>query len=225
MRRQGMRRAADALLLNILIVFVVVPIVLVPVIVGATVSVAQEAPTDEAAKADAAIKSAFPSAPADWQSRLVPDDTMRACSAHRDSPPKAVAEAIAQRAKAGISYPADGKLIGDWQRGETIAQSGYGLRFTDYPPRAPNGGNCYACHRLSPQELSYGTLGPSLLEYGKARKFGEAETKAAYEKIYDSQATFPCSNMPRFGANRVLTIEQIKDLVALLMSPDSPVNK
>jgi L-cysteine S-thiosulfotransferase len=230
MRIQGMRRAADALFLIPLIVIVVVtvvvvPIVPVPVVVGATVSRAQEARTDETAKADAATKSVFASAPADWQSRLVPDDTMRACSAHRDSPPKAVAEAIAQRAKAGISYPADGKLIGDWQRGETIAQSGYGLRFTDYPPRAPNGGNCYACHRLSPQELSYGTLGPSLLEYGKTRKFGEAETKAAYEKIYDSQATFPCSNMPRFGANRVLTIEQIKDLVALLMSPDSPVNK
>ena len=31
--------------------------------------------------------------------------------------------------------------------------------------------------------------------------------------------------MPRFGANKVLTIEQIKDLVALLMSPDSPANK
>ena len=31
--------------------------------------------------------------------------------------------------------------------------------------------------------------------------------------------------MPRFGANKILTIEQIKDLVALLMSPDSPVNK
>ena len=31
--------------------------------------------------------------------------------------------------------------------------------------------------------------------------------------------------MPRFGANKVLDIEQIKDLVALLMSADSPVNK
>jgi sulfur-oxidizing protein SoxX len=31
--------------------------------------------------------------------------------------------------------------------------------------------------------------------------------------------------MPRFGSNKVLTIEQIKDLVALVMSPDSPVNK
>ena len=180
---------------------------------------------DQAARADAVIKSAFPTVPADWQSRLVPDDTMRACSEHRNSPPKAVAEAIVQRARAGIAYSADGKLVGDWQKGEAIAQSGYGLRFTDYPPRSPNGGNCYACHRLGPQELSYGTLGPSLLEYGKARKFSAADAKAAYEKIYDPQASFSCSNMPRFGTNKILTIEQIQDLVALLMSPDSPVNK
>jgi sulfur-oxidizing protein SoxX len=31
--------------------------------------------------------------------------------------------------------------------------------------------------------------------------------------------------MPRFGSNKVLTIDQIKDLVALLMSKDSPVNQ
>ena len=35
----------------------------------------------------------------------------------------------------------------------------------------------------------------------------------------------PCSNMPRFGANKILTVDQIKDAVALLMSQDSPVNK
>lgn len=222
MRGQSMRRAAAALL-----PIAVAPIVLVPIVLAlsAVRLLAQEAPAHEAAKAATAIEAAFPTAPADWQSRLVPDDTMRACSAYRNSPPKAVAEAVAQRARAVIAYPADGRLLGDWQRGEAIAQSGYGLRFTDYPPRAPNGGNCYACHRLGPQELSYGTLGPSLLAYGRARQFGAADAKAAYEKIYDSQAGFPCSNMPRFGANKILTVEQIKDLVALLMSPDSPVNK
>ena len=78
---------------------------------------------------------------------------------------------------------------------------------------------------MTKEEVSYGTLGPSLLQYGKLRNFGEAETKAVYEKIYNSHAAFPCSNMPRFGANKILTVEQIKDLVALLMSPDSPVNK
>jgi len=73
--------------------------------------------------------------------------------------------------------------------------------------------------------VSFGTIGPSLYNYGKIRKFGEAETKAAYEKVYNSHATYPCSLMPRLGANKVLTIEQIKDAVALLMSPDSPANK
>jgi sulfur-oxidizing protein SoxX len=186
---------------------------------------AQQPRAVDPARADAAIKSAFPTAPADWQSRLVPDETMRQCSAHRNSPPKAIADAIRQREMAMIVYPADGKIVGDWKKGEAIAQSGYGQRFTDYPPRSANGGNCYACHQLTRQEVSYGTLGPPLLQYGKIRNFGEAETKAAYEKIYDSHAAFPCSNMPRFGTSKILTIEQIKDLVALLMSPDSPVNK
>jgi L-cysteine S-thiosulfotransferase len=188
-------------------------------------NLAQHKAAVDAASADAAIESAFPTAPADWRPRLLPDETMRACSAHRNSPPKAVAEAIQQRARAAIAYPADGKFLGDWQKGEALAQSGYGLRFTDYPPRSANGGNCYACHRVSRQELSYGTLGPPLLEYGKMRGYGDADSKAAYDKIYDSQASFPCSNMPRFGTNKILTSEQIKDLVALLMSPGSPVNK
>ncbi len=38
--------------------------------------------------------------------------------------------------------------------------------------------------------------------YGKLRNFTDAETKAAYDKIYNSHATFPCSNMPRFGSSR-----------------------
>jgi len=191
---------------------------------SATSAWPQQRPAVDPARADAAIKSAFPTAPADWQSRLMPDETMRQCSAHRNSPPKAVAEAIQQRERATIVYPPDGKLLGEWKKGEAIAQSGYGLRFTDYPPRQANGGNCYACHQLTKAEVSYGTLGPSLSEYGKLRDFKPDAVKAAYEKIYNSHAAFPCSTMPRFGANKVLTIEQIKDAVALLMSPDSPVN-
>lgn len=192
---------------------------------SAASALAQQPPAVDPARADAAIKSAFPTAPADWQSRLVPDETMRQCSAHRNNPPRAVADAIRQREKSTIVYPSDGKLLGDWKKGETIAQSGYGLRFTDYPPRSANGGNCYACHQMTRQEVSYGTLGPSLLAYGRNRQFSETDSKAAYDKIYDSHAAFPCSNMPRFGTNKILTIEQIMDAVALLMSPDSPVNK
>jgi len=178
------------------------------------------------ARIEATAKSAFPTAPADWQSRLLPDETMRQCTAHRNAPPKAVFDAIQAREKATIAYPADGKFVGDWKKGEALAQSGFGLRFTDYPPgNRANGGNCYACHQLTKQEVSYGTIGPSLLGYGQARKFSEADTKAVYEKIYNANVAFPCSLMPRFGTNKVLTMEQIKDAVALLMSPDSPVNK
>jgi len=190
-----------------------------------TPSFAQPISNADATRADAAIDKAFPTAPADWRSRFVQDETMKQCSVYENAPPKAIAEAIQTREKAKIEYPADGKLMGDWKSGEKIAQSGYGLRFSDYPPRGPNGGNCYACHQLTKAEVSYGTIGPSLLNYGKIRKFGAAETKVVYEKIYNAQAAFPCSNMPRLGTNKVLTIDQIKDLVALVMSPDSPVNK
>jgi sulfur-oxidizing protein SoxX len=189
------------------------------------VAAAQENATPDAARLTAVIQAAFPTAPADWKTRLLPDDTLRLCSAYRGNPPADVSKQIQHAEKARIEYPPDGKLLGDWKAGEKIAQSGYGLRFTDYPPRQANGGNCYACHQLTVQELSYGTLGPSLLQYGKLRRFSEAATKAVYERIYDPEAALPCSNMPRFGANKVLTIEQIRDLVALVMSPDSPVNK
>jgi L-cysteine S-thiosulfotransferase len=192
---------------------------------AATYAYAQTKPAVDPAKADAAIKAAFAKAPADWAGRITGDATMQTCSATNNSPAPAAAKEIQARELATIKYPADGKLLGDWKEGEKIAQSGYGMRFTDYPARNPNGGNCYACHQLTKAEVSFGTIGPSLLEYGKIRKFTEADTKAAYEKIYNSHAAFPCSLMPRFGSNGVLTIEQIQHLTALLMSPDSPVNK
>jgi L-cysteine S-thiosulfotransferase len=176
------------------------------------------------AAADAAVKAAFPTAPADWVSRLTADETMQQCSASHNSPSKEVAAAIQKREQATIVYPPDNNFMGDWKKGEALAQSGYGLRFTDYPPRQENGGNCYACHQLTKAEVSYGTLGPSLSEYGKLRDYKPDAVKATYEKIYNSHIAYPCSTMPRFGANKVLTIEQIRDAVALLMSPESPVN-
>jgi sulfur-oxidizing protein SoxX len=188
------------------------------------VAQAQQKPAVDPAKADAMIKAAFPTANETFAPRLTPDETMRQCSASRNSPPKAVADAIQKREKATIEYPADGNFMGDWKKGEALAQSGYGMRFTDYPATRANGGNCYACHQLTKKELSYGTVGPSLAEYGKLRDYKADDVKAAYEKIYNGHAALPCSNMPRFGANKILTIDQIKDAVALLMSKDSPVN-
>ena len=176
------------------------------------------------ARADAVIKSAFPTAPADWAARLNGDETMQQCSAARNNPAKDAAEAIQKREQASIVYPPDNNLIGDWKKGEALAQSGYGLRFTDDPPRQANGGNCYACHQITKTEVSFGTLGPSLGNFGKIRDFDPADAKALYEKIYNSNAVYACSTMPRFGANKILTVEQIKDIVALLMAKDSPVN-
>ena len=199
--------------------------VLLAYIAFAGASNAQQTEVDDEVRIEAVMHAAFPKANSEWLARLKGDQTMLACSKSRDAPPAEVARTIAAREGATIQYPADGKLIGDWEKGESLAQSGYGLRFTDYPPTRENGGNCYACHQLTNEEVSYGTVGPSLLEYGKIRKFSEAEAKAAYDKIYNSHATFPCSLMPRFGANGVLTVKQIKDLVALLMSPESPVNR
>ena len=197
-------------------------IVIAALAFGAASAIAQQRP--DPTIADAAMKAAFPTAPADWAPRLTPDDTMALCSMHRNSPPKPVADDIQKREQAAIVYPPDNNLMGDWQRGERLAQSGYGMRFSDYPARQANGGNCYACHQLTKKEVSYGTLGPSLSEYGKLRDFKPEAVKATYEKIYNSHAAFPCSTMPRFGANKILTVEQIKDAVALLMNPESPVN-
>jgi sulfur-oxidizing protein SoxX len=199
-------------------------VALAVVALAATPAIAQ-APTLDAGKVEAAVARSWPDVPADWRPRLEQDETMATCSRYRNSPPQAEADRIVAREKASIKYPADGVLMGDWKKGEKLAQSGYGRRFTDYPPRRENGGNCYACHQLSRQELSFGTLGPSLLEYGKIRKFSDADVKAVYERIYNPQAAVACANMPRLGASGHLSIEQIKDLVAYVMSPDSPVNK
>jgi len=174
---------------------------------------------------DAAVKASWTTADPGWLARLVQDETQAVCSRYRNAPPKAVTDAILARERAAIVYPADGNVMGDWKKGQVLAQSGYGARFTDIPPRAENGGNCYACHQLDATELSFGTLGPSLLNYGRDRKYTAAEAKAVYERIYNPQAAIACANMPRLGASKFLTVEQIKDLVAFVMSPESPVNQ
>ena len=170
------------------------------------------------------FKTMFKKLPEGWESRIVQDETQRICSETHNNPPQAEFEKIKAREVATIEYPADGNVMGDWKKGEKIAQNGRGGQFSD-EPGTERGGNCYACHQMATAEVSYGTLGPSLTGYGKTRKFNAAETKAAYAKIYNAQSVLPCSNMPRFGFHKFLSVEQIKDLTAYLMSPDSPVNK
>lgn len=173
-----------------------------------------------------ALKQAFPGADQTWRARLVPDRTMEQCADWHNKPPKEVATEIRERESGRIIYPEDDIFMGDWRRGERIAQSGYGLRFTDKDSTRATGGNCYACHQLSPDEVSFGTVGISLKGYGRTKSVDNPEDqRAVYEKIFNSQAAVACSLMPRFGTNAILNQEQIKDLVALLLDPDSPVNR
>jgi sulfur-oxidizing protein SoxX len=158
--------------------------------------------------------------------RLDRDEMQAACSRSVTQGPLPGVEADRlQRANlAAVKYPADGRFMGDWKEGEKIAQSGVGKQFSDDPKR-PNGANCYACHQLSPKELSFGTIGPSLYNYGKQRGTSPEVQKYTFTKVYNAQAFKACSSMPRFGHNGILTEEQIKHVVGLLLDPDSPVNK
>ncbi len=185
---------------------------------------------EDSALARTALQSSFVARGAVGLDRLQQDDVQRLCSeAEVTGQPvsAAVAEQIERAAAAQVSWPSAQFLAtGDWQRGERVAQSGVGRQWSD-PPEAPAGGNCYACHQLSARELAYGTIGPSLLGYGRLREQlprGELE-RLVYAKIYNPQSSRACSAMPRFGAHGILTQEQIRDLVALLVDPASPVNQ
>jgi L-cysteine S-thiosulfotransferase len=173
---------------------------------------------------DAYIKSTFGKASPEWQARIKPDESLAVCNTTRNNPSSAESEAMLKRESARVVYPADGKFLGDWKKGYQVANNGRGGQFSD-PPGTVSGGNCFACHQLDPKEVSYGTLGPSLAAYGKDRKYDPETIKDAYTKIYNSMAVVPCSNMPRFGVNKVLDEQQIKDVMAYLFDPDSPVNK
>lgn len=176
--------------------------------------------------ADQAVASSWQNMQPGWEQRLVQDDTQKLCSAAKDQPNKETAAKVEQLNQAmKVVYPASGKLVGDWKRGEAIAQSGYGMRVGDNAPNRETGGNCYACHQIQMKELSFGTLGPSLHQYGKLRGNSEAIVKYTYDKIYNAQAFSACSNMPRFGHNGILSPDQIAHLVGLLLDPQSPVNQ
>jgi sulfur-oxidizing protein SoxX len=157
-------------------------------------------------------------------SRLRQDNMQKFCSTRGWEKQKARIKELEKEQLALVKYPADGKLMGSWKAGEVVAQSGVGMQFSD-APGSTAGANCYACHQLSGTELSFGTIGPSLRNFGKTRGTSEAMQRYAYGKIYNSQAYTACSNMPRFGHSGILTEQQMKDLTALLLDPDSPVNK
>jgi sulfur-oxidizing protein SoxX len=162
------------------------------------------------------------------------DETQKECSA-ADVAGKPLPAAEAKRIEEAnfktIKWPSDGKFIGDWKQGEQIAQSGRGQTWTD-PANTVNGGNCYNCHQISKEEISFGTIGPSLYHYGKIRGVSDPNSAAArpiveytWGKIWNAKAYNACSNMPRSGHMGNLNETQIRHIMALLLDPASPVNK
>ena len=162
------------------------------------------------------------------------DETNRLCSA-ADVAGKPLDEATAKRIEADnlktVKWPSDGKFLGDWKEGEKIAQNGRGLTFTD-TASVVNGGNCYNCHQITKEEISFGTIGPSLYNYGKNRgvtnpadPVSKAMVEYTWGKIWNAKAYNACSNMPRAGHKGILNETQVRHLVALLLDPSSPVNK
>jgi L-cysteine S-thiosulfotransferase len=162
------------------------------------------------------------------------DETARACSA-ADVAGKPLDEAVAKALEAAnlkaVKWPSDGRFLGDWKQGDAIAQSGRGLTWTD-AANMPNGGNCYNCHQIDKKEISFGTIGPSLYNYGKLRGVTDPASPAAkpiveytWGKIWNSKAYNACSNMPRAGHMGILTEAQVRHVVALLLDPKSPVNQ
>ena len=164
--------------------------------------------------------------------RVNQDLGQSACSS--DKPPSdAVAEQIMAQAKDSVKWPANGQYLGDWREGERIAQNGRGMTWTDASAAtSANGGSCYNCHQISKAEISHGTIGPSLYNYGKNRGIRDVMAPTAqpiieytWTKIYNSKSYSACSNMPRFGHAKLLDEKQIAHVMSLLLDPKSPVNQ
>ncbi len=153
------------------------------------------------------------------------DDVQKFCSSleGKEAPIDEYAKITDSQLKT-VKYPADGQYLGSWETGNKIANNGKGGQFSD-PEGTVSGGNCYGCHQITKEEIAFGTIGPSLYQYGKLRGTSEAIQKYTWEKIYNAQAYIACSSMPRFGHAGILDEQQIKDVTALLLDPSSPVNQ
>jgi sulfur-oxidizing protein SoxX len=157
--------------------------------------------------------------------RINQSELQQQCSAYATQPmPDAMKKSLEKKALDSVKYPADGRYLGDWKQGERIAQNGRGMQFSDNE-KTVNGGNCYACHQLTKAELSYGNIGPTLYNYGKLRGNTEPILKYTWARIWNSHAFNACNIMPRYGDAGILTEDQIRNVMALLLDPASPVNQ
>jgi sulfur-oxidizing protein SoxX len=164
--------------------------------------------------------------------RINQDPSQAACSSDK-APSEELAKRIESESLKTVRWPASGQYLGDWREGEKLAQSGRGMTWTDATTDPKdNGANCYNCHQISKEEISHGTIGPSLYQYGKLRGVKNVADPASaaivqytWGKLWNSKAYAACSNMPRFGHMGLLNEEQIRHVMALLLDPKSPVNQ
>ena len=190
------------------------------------------APDELDRQALAMIKASFREQGIARLDRLDQDLGQKACSSDK-APADAVARQIETESMATVRWPAGGQYIGDWREGEKLAQSGRGMTWTDgSAATSANGGQCYNCHQIGPQELSFGTIGPSLYNYGKLRGVTDPASANArpiveytWGKIWNAKAYNACSNMPRVGHTGILSEAQVRHVVGLLLDPKSPVNQ
>ena len=147
--------------------------------VALTASVA--AWTMAADEIEAVLQNSFAAKNQATMERLQRDAVQTACSAPRGvSLDNNMLASLRTERLDAVVLPGDGEYLGDWERGAEVAGNGRGLQSSDDPTQ-PNGGNCYACHQLAPDEVAYGTLGPSLTGYG-ARGQSEAMLQYTWTK-------------------------------------------
>ena len=183
------------------------------------------------------MKSGFSNDPR-FAWKLNKDEAQKICSQYpsRESMPASAIQKVIELSTSGISYPQWGIYWGDWKEGKKLVESPRGGRFASYgfsDNPADKGGNCYACHLIE-KGMPGGTMGPNLYQYGKRwnitkENMNSPETieklRIVYNIIYNSWSAFPCSSMPRFGYHGSLSSNDVANIVAFLLHPESPVNK
>jgi sulfur-oxidizing protein SoxX len=129
-----------------------------------------------------------------------------------------------------IRWPADGKLPRRLEGGREARPERPRRTWTD-TASTPNGGNCYNCHQITKEEISFGTIGPSLYNYGKLRGVTDPNSPQAQRSSSTpgarSGTARPTTPAPtcRASVPRHPDRAQVRDIVALLLDPKSPVNQ
>ena len=129
-------------------------------------------------KAVAVMKASFREKGQAKLDRLEQDEMQKVCTEYAPKlPPKDAMAKIEKANLATIKWPADGKYLGDWQQWREDRAGGARHAVLRRPEGSGGWRNCYACHQLAPQELSYGTIGPSLYQFAKIARL-RTETSA-----------------------------------------------